>query len=354
MPLLRLQFATRRVANRRSRPTRQRLLAGSRSRIAASRSRAANCNRSSSAAARPACAPPLIAICCSPAYARGSRWRRMRKSRWRRIPAAPRPRAFAGYRAAGVNRLSIGVQSFDGQRVCAALGRVHDARECARGDRGGARSRLRRSLNLDLMHGLPGQTNARDGDWPILLSRWHHARGAPVVVPAHAGAEHGLPSAHPPPTAEPRTHWPRSRNTGRANCSLQPRVRRSYEVSAWARPRPFRCRHNLNYWHFGDYLGIGAGAHGKLSLGKPAPRAAHPASTRVAQPTTSPAACKRNRYRRTPPWRPAQLALEFLMNALRLPDGTTRRGIRGAHRDSPLATIADPTRCDLSRARPAA
>ncbi|HMV72291.1 MAG TPA: radical SAM family heme chaperone HemW, partial [Pseudomonadales bacterium] len=217
---------------------------------------------------------------------------------------------FAGYRAAGVNRLSIGVQSFDDTSL-AALGRVHDARG-AHAAITAARAAGFDALNLDLMHGLPGQTDAMAmADLAAALAHtpehlsWYQLTLEPNTVfhrhPPRLPGEDTL--------AEIQEHGERL---------LTAAGYTRYEVSAWAHPG-FRCRHNLNYWHFGDYLGIGAGAHGKLSLGRPA---------RVVRTrrTRSPAdylagSVQANRIQETV--EPSQLVLEFLMNALRLPDGTT-------------------------------
>jgi len=209
-----------------------------------------------------------------------------------------------------VNRLSIGVQSFDDTSL-AALGRVHDARG-AHAAITAARAAGFDALNLDLMHGLPGQTDAMAmADLAAALAHtpehlsWYQLTLEPNTVfhrhPPRLPGEDTL--------AEIQEHGERL---------LTAAGYTRYEVSAWAHPG-FRCRHNLNYWHFGDYLGIGAGAHGKLSLGRPA---------RVVRTrrTRSPAdylagSVQANRIQETV--EPSQLVLEFLMNALRLPDGTT-------------------------------
>ena len=242
-------------------------------------------------------------------------------------PGSADARRFAGYRAAGVNRLSIGVQSFDDTSL-AALGRVHDARG-AHAAITAARAAGFDALNLDLMHGLPGQTNAMAmADLAVALAHapehlsWYQLTLEPNTVfhrhPPRLPSEDAL--------AEIQEHGERL---------LVAAGYTRYEVSAWARPG-FRCRHNLNYWHFGDYLGIGAGAHGKLSLGKPA---------RVVRTrrTRSPAdylagSVQANRIQETV--EPAQLVLEFLMNALRLPDGTTVTEFE-ARTGLALAVIAD-------------
>jgi len=165
---------------------------------------------------------------------------------------------FAAYRRCGINRLSIGAQSFADAQL-AKLGRIHKADDTRRAVES-ARTAGFDNLNLDLMHGLPGQTAAdalRDLDAAIALS------------PAHLSL-YQL-------TIEPHTEFhrrpPRLPDTERIldmQRALTARARaagyRRYEVSALAQPGR-RCRHNLNYWRFGDYLGLGPGAHGKITVG---------------------------------------------------------------------------------------
>ena len=163
---------------------------------------------------------------------------------------------FRGYRAAGVTRLSIGVQSFDDAKL-RALGRVHDSAQ-ARAAVEEARAAFD-TFNLDLMYALPGQTLAElQADLDAALA----------FEPPHLSVYHL--------TLEPNTvfarHPPVLPDDDLASEMLDAIVERTgaaglerYEVSAFARPG-HRCGHNLNYWQFGDYLGIGAGAHGKLSF----------------------------------------------------------------------------------------
>ncbi len=163
---------------------------------------------------------------------------------------------FRAFRAAGVTRLSVGVQSFDDAKL-RALGRVHDGDQ-ARAALAEARE-VFDTFNLDLMYALPGQTLAElDADLRTALS----------FAPPHLSIYHL--------TLEPNTffarHPPVLPDDDLAADMLDLLVDRTsaaglerYEVSAFARPG-HRCQHNLNYWEFGDYLGIGAGAHGKLSF----------------------------------------------------------------------------------------
>ena len=163
---------------------------------------------------------------------------------------------FKAFRAAGVTRLSVGVQSFD-DAALKRLGRVHDAAQAraAVAEAGEAFD----TFNIDLMYALPGQTlEALKADLDEALS----------FKPPHLSIYHL--------TIEPNTvfavHPPKLPDDDSASDMLDLIAQRTaaqglqrYEVSAFARPG-HRCLHNLNYWQFGDYLGIGAGAHGKLSF----------------------------------------------------------------------------------------
>ena len=166
---------------------------------------------------------------------------------------------FEGYRAAGVNRLSFGIQSFD-DGCLQRLGRIHDSREAV------AAVELARAagfdnFNLDLMYALPGQT--------LAMAQDDIAR-AIALEPTHV--------SHYQLTLEPNTVFaarpPRGIPDHDAAWDMQEACQAmladagyaQYETSAYARPGR-QCAHNLNYWRFGDYLGIGAGAHGKLTLG---------------------------------------------------------------------------------------
>jgi oxygen-independent coproporphyrinogen-3 oxidase len=209
---------------------------------------------------------------------------------------------FRGFRDAGVNRISIGVQSFD-DRMLAKLGRIHGAGE-ARQAIDAALASFER-VNVDLMYGLPGQ------DLAGALSDLEQAIGA--------GAPHI--SAYQL-TIEPNTVFfnkPPALPAHDACADIQVAIEQvlkekgfaHYETSAFARPGQ-RCRHNLNYWEFGDYLGIGAGAHGKISF--PGRITRH---EQAKQP---------NAYLKGDPLREAevaasQLPFEFMLNALRLVDG---------------------------------
>jgi putative oxygen-independent coproporphyrinogen III oxidase len=164
---------------------------------------------------------------------------------------------FSELAGAGVNRVSLGVQSFQ-PRLLAAIGRIHDAREAR-----AAIDELQRAgignFNLDLMFGLPGQS---------LAEAQADVAEAVAAAPPHLSLyqltlEPGTPfHRHPPTLPDEEACWAMELAAAER---LETAGFQRYEVSAWARPER-QCRHNLNYWMFGDYLGLGAGAHGKLSL----------------------------------------------------------------------------------------
>ena len=216
---------------------------------------------------------------------------------------------FRDYRSAGVNRLSLGIQSLD-DRHLTALGRIHGRAEAL------AAIELARgagfdNLNLDLMHALPGQTVAEAlADLDAALARapehvsWYQLTIEPNT--AFAAAPPALPD-------EDRVAEIQEEGLAR----LAAAGFEHYEVSAHARPG-FRCRHNLNYWEFGDYLGIGAGAHGKLTLADGRVerrwRVRHPADY-LANAGTAAGVAGTATLDRT------DLPVEFAMNALRLGTG---------------------------------
>lgn len=214
---------------------------------------------------------------------------------------------FAGFRAAGVNRLSLGIQSFNDDHL-KALGRIHGADEAKRAAQ--LAGEHFPAFNLDLMYGLPGQTLEQ------ALSDVDIALG---FRPTHLSC-YQL-------TLEPNTRFaafPPELPEGDTCADMQDAIEAklatagfsNYETSAFAQPGK-QCRHNLNYWYFGDYLGIGAGAHSKLTQHDRVLRQMrwkHPkayldnvASGNPVQESNEVA--------------PADLPFEFMMNALRLADG---------------------------------
>lgn len=167
---------------------------------------------------------------------------------------------FAGYARAGVNRLSLGVQSFDSQKLT-RLGRVHDSDQAMRAAAHAVQTFDR--VNLDLMFGLPGQTLAQclaDLKQAIEFSTGHLSFYQLTIEPNTAFAVNP-PAGHDALPPEELTDDMQAA----AIELLSAHGLSRYEVSAFSRPDQ-RCQHNLNYWSFGDYLGIGAGAHSKLSF----------------------------------------------------------------------------------------
>lgn len=227
---------------------------------------------------------------------------------------------FQGYCEAGVNRVSLGIQSFD-DRYLHALGRIHDQAQAQKA----AELALATfdAVNLDVMYALPGQS---------LQDALADASRACALGPAHLSFYHL--------TLEPNTPFhrtPPSLPDDDAAAEMQEAIENllgehgyeHYETSAFARPGR-RCRHNLNYWQFGDYLGIGAGAHSKLSYHDRITREVrhkHPnrylEKARNGQPIllgngTNPFIDSEWTIDRD------ELGFEFMMNALRLTEGFER------------------------------
>jgi len=239
---------------------------------------------------------------------------------------------FAAYRDAGVNRISLGVQSFDDAHL-QRLGRIHGGAEAVI-----AVARLRQAgfdnFNIDLMFGLPEQDEA---------AAVADVQRALELQPSHL--------SHYQLTIEPNTlfaHRPPPLPDEDAIAAMQDACAgqlmaagfRQYEVSAWSLPQ-HECRHNLNYWQFGDYLAIGAGAHGKLTL---------PAEQAIVRYVRQPSPKRYLQARHDGRWDQsrshpdaATLVFEFFLNALRLRSGVPlalfqqRTGLDLALLDKPLA-----------------
>ena len=163
---------------------------------------------------------------------------------------------FRDYRALGINRLSIGVQSFAPEKL-QALGRIHGRDEALRAAEA-ARAAGFDNFNIDLMHGLPGQSPAQavaDLRQAIALGPAHLSWYQLTVEPNTAFYR------HPPALPDDEVLW-EIQEAGQA--VLDDNGYRQYEVSAYAQAGR-ECRHNRNYWEFGDYLALGAGAHGKIT-----------------------------------------------------------------------------------------
>ena len=225
-------------------------------------------------------------------------------------PGAVDAARFAAFRAAGVNRLSIGIQSLRDDQL-RALGRVHDSREARRAVEL-ARTAGFENINLDFMYALPNDDGAG------ALADLEHAV---ELAPAHL-SWYQL-------TLEPNTAFerrPPSLPADETVAEIEIRGREllatagfaRYEISAYSQPGR-QCAHNLNYWQFGDYLGVGAGAHGKITL--PAmeaiERRAKARNPRTFMETAgAPAACNAQRLTEA-----REIGVEFLLNALRLLEG---------------------------------
>ena len=214
-----------------------------------------------------------------------------------------------GYRQAGVNRLSIGAQSFSAESLI-QLGRIHSVDDISRSVEA-ANAAGFDSINLDLMYGLPRQQvedAVSDIDSALRLEpqhiSWYQLTLEPNTV-FHARPPEGLPDEEL--LCDIQDH---------GQAFLAASGFEQYEVSAWSR-EGFRCRHNLNYWSFGDYLAVGAGAHGKFTDTRGACRyvkAANPTSYMQAMEEQEPVPLP-------PPLDDAELLFEFMLNALRLHDG---------------------------------
>lgn len=214
---------------------------------------------------------------------------------------------FRDYRRLGINRLSIGVQSFQTEQL-KALGRIHDGLEAVHAA-GMARTAGFDNFNLDLMHGLPGQ------DVEGALA---DLRQAIALEPTHLSwyqltlEPNTLFWSQPPQIPEDDILWD-IQEAGQALLAAEGFVQ--YETSAYARDGR-RARHNLNYWSFGDFLGIGAGAHAKLSA--PDGHIRRTWKTRLPKDYLDPA----KRFQAGEQvLEAAELPFEFMMNALRLTEG---------------------------------
>ena len=243
---------------------------------------------------------------------------------------------FEHYRAAGVNRISFGIQSFDDASL-QKLGRIHDSREAEHAVKL-AQDAGFDNLNLDLMYALPGQT---------LAMAEHDLQRAFALQPAHV--------SHYQLTLEPNTVFFARPPQGipdddlawdmQEHCQalLADAGYQHYEVSAYARAGR-RCAHNLNYWRYGDYIGIGAGAHGKITVGATQQilrrwKVKHPASYLATAGTPQAIGGDDDIT-------PARRPFEFMLNALRLNGGfrivdfSARTGLDEAAIAAPLAEAA--------------
>lgn len=215
---------------------------------------------------------------------------------------------FAEFRAVGINRVSLGIQSFN-HRHLLALGRVHDGNEARNAAEIAARHF--ETFNLDLMQGLPGQSAAEAAeDLDTALSfRPPHLSCYQLTL------EPNTRFAADPPADLPDADRAADMQEAAEQC-LAAASYRHYETSAYALPG-HECRHNLNYWHFGDYLGIGAGAHSKLTLPDGIVRQMRWKHPEAYLRQTAAGKPVQDEHRVAE----ASLCFEFLMNALRLEAG---------------------------------
>jgi oxygen-independent coproporphyrinogen-3 oxidase len=239
---------------------------------------------------------------------------------------------FSEYAAAGVNRVSVGAQSFDDERL-AALGRIHGASDTAR-----AVDELHTAgidnFNLDLMYALPGQD---------LRGALADVEQALALGPTHLSHYQLTLEPETPFARRPPPHLPDDELAWTMQVECQARIAAAgfehYEVSGYA-VRGRRCRHNLVYWQYGDYLGIGAGAHGKLTQ---LPNGEIERTVRVRHPAAYLAAAgPQERLAEVRTVATGDLPFEFTLNALRLVEGFTeiqfeqRTGVSFAALQAPL------------------
>ncbi len=250
---------------------------------------------------------------------------------------------FRGFRKAGVNRLSLGVQSFD-DTMLRKLGRIHDG-DRARTAIAAARAAGFDNLNIDLMHGLPGQDVAgavADIEQALAFQPEHLSWYELTLEPQTEFARH-------PPQLPDEDTLAGIEQAGRR--LLQRQGFRNYEISAWARPGR-RAQHNLNYWRYGDFIGLGAGAHAKLTGrdGHIRREVRQRAPGRYLRDAGSTAALSHNQE-----LNPDDRIAEFLLNTLRLREGFTPAQFRD-RTGLPLEQIRpgmdEATRLGLLRCQP--
>jgi oxygen-independent coproporphyrinogen-3 oxidase len=220
--------------------------------------------------------------------------------------------SFSAYRDAGVNRVSLGVQSFD-DRMLEAIGRIHGRAESRQAAESLAGAGME-SFNLDLMFGLPGQSleaAVADVQTALAYSPPHLSHYQLTLEPNTCF------HARPPPLPADDESWAMQ---GACADHLEAAGMANYEISAWSGPGR-ECRHNLNYWRYGDFMGIGAGAHGKLTEASAQTvrrriRIRHPRNWMKGAEQGAPLAEERE-------INPQDRVFEFFLNQLRL-----RHGVR--------------------------
>ena len=223
-------------------------------------------------------------------------------------PGAVEHGSFRAYREAGITRVSLGAQSFDPAQL-GVLGRIHSPE-----DTDAAIDQVRQasfaSFNIDLMHGLPNQTEAQ-----ALADLERAIRHDPPHISWYQlTIEAKTEFARRPPKGLPDSDAAADMEAAGVEL-LERHGYRRYEVSAFARPG-HECRHNVNYWRYGDYLGIGAGAHGKRTSFD-----SGSATVLRTAKASQPRLYLADHDALTQPIASAELAFEFMLNALRLTDG---------------------------------
>ena len=219
--------------------------------------------------------------------------------------------SFRAYREAGINRVSLGVQSFS-DAALRALGRIHGRGEALRAVDSVVSAGIE-NFNLDVMFALPGQELADavgDVRAAIACRPPHVSHYQLTIEPNTAFA------AHPPELPDADLAWAMQEACREL---LEAAGYRQYEISAWAQPG-HECRHNLNYWSYGDFIGIGAGAHGKLTM---AGAGSVRRRIRLRHPTAWMAASGEGRLAEDRELEPAERSFEFFLNQLRLRRGVT-------------------------------
>jgi putative oxygen-independent coproporphyrinogen III oxidase len=252
-------------------------------------------------------------------------------------PGTAEQARFSEYRAAGINRLSLGVQSFD-DACLQRLGRIHGRAEAIAAVEM-AHSAGFDNLNLDLMFALPGQDEAQaaaDVATAIALGPAHISYYQLTLEP------NTLFYARPPVLPDDDVAW-HMQHAGQERLAAAGYAQ--YEVSAYARSGR-QCRHNLNYWRFGDYLGLGAGAHAKLSDGaqQAIVRLAKQRNPRAYLDTAGSPACVQGEHS----VESQNVGLEFMMNALRLVEGF-EPALFAAHTGQPLTLVAGALHAAVAR-----
>ena len=237
--------------------------------------------------------------------------------------------SFSAYRAAGINRISLGVQTFD-NRLLQRIGRIHGREDIDRSIESIHSSGIK-NFNIDLMFALPGQTTEEAVE---------DIRLAVASLPAHIShyqltvEPNTAFHANPPELPDADAAWEMQ---DKCIEILQNKGYEQYEISAWAK-KGRQCRHNLNYWRYGDFLGIGAGAHSKItlpSLGAIRRRIRHRQPKKYLESAQTGLLLADDRV-----LGPQELVFEFFLNQLRLCDGVRKDQFQ-ARTGIPWSTVSE-------------